>query len=253
MNRDLFFKYLEHPEIMGNRSILPLEELVRKYPYFQTARLLLLKNLHNQGDIKFDDELKNTALYVPSRKKIFYLLNKVNLLSDEQVYLKQTHSETILEPEPQAPNEEEGFYFELFTDEQTALQEETNQNLEILPDLETFVPYPAFDLIEDTENDETQNETHKNRKQLLIEKFITEQPRIITPPASPNAVVFQKNLAEQQGEPEFFTETLAKVYVKQGLYEKAKITYQKLSLKFPEKSIYFAGQIEKIDRLINNQ
>lgn len=253
MNRDLFFKYLEHPELMGNRSILPLEELVRKYPYFQTARLLLLKNLHNQGDIKFDDELKNTALYVPSRKKIFYLLNKVNLLSDEQVYLKQTYPETISEPEPQSNDNDEGFYFELFTDEQTALQEETNQNQEILTDLDTIIPYTAFDLIEDTENNENQNGTQKNRKQLLIEKFITEQPRIITPQALPNEMALQKNLAEEQGEPEFFTETLAKVYIKQGLYEKAKTTYQKLSLKFPEKSIYFAGQIEKIDRLINNQ
>ena len=47
----------------------------------------------------------------------------------------------------------------------------------------------------------------------------------------------------------FTTETLAQIFVEQGLYEEAKRIYSRLILEIPEKSAYFASLIEKLDQL----
>ncbi len=83
----------------------------------------------------------------------------------------------------------------------------------------------------------------------IIEKFIQNEPQIerqkISERESKSA---QEDLASKKikGAEEFETETLARLMVKQGKYKKAISIYKKLSLKFPEKSTYFAGQIEEV-------
>ena len=46
------------------------------------------------------------------------------------------------------------------------------------------------------------------------------------------------------------TETLAKIYASQGNLEKAIKAYKKLSLKYPEKKFYFAGQIKSLEKTL---
>ncbi len=50
----------------------------------------------------------------------------------------------------------------------------------------------------------------------------------------------------------FFTETLARIYIKQQRYEKALEIIKKLSLKYPKKNTYFADQIRFLEKLIIN-
>ena len=84
----------------------------------------------------------------------------------------------------------------------------------------------------------------------LLEKFIKEEPRL-----SPVKSTFFNpvNMAKKsvQDNDEFLTETLARIYAKQGNISKAIRAYQKLSLKFPEKSVYFAALIEELKRTPN--
>ncbi len=84
----------------------------------------------------------------------------------------------------------------------------------------------------------------------LIDKFIIANPRI-EPIRDKSAIPTEdisKPFVESEGS--FVTETLARIYINQGYYSKAIDIYEKLSLKFPEKSSYFASQIEKVKEYI---
>lgn len=63
-----------------------------------------------------------------------------------------------------------------------------------------------------------------------------------------------KAVAEQsvKEDERLVTETLASIYLQQKNYDKALDAYQKLSLKYPEKSVYFAGRIKEIELLKTN-
>ena len=55
----------------------------------------------------------------------------------------------------------------------------------------------------------------------------------------------------QDGNGSFCTETLAGIYLEQGYPQEAIDIYSRLSLRYPEKSVYFAALIEKIDKKDN--
>lgn len=86
----------------------------------------------------------------------------------------------------------------------------------------------------------------KQKTEDLIDKFIMAEPRITPSKAEFYSPTNMAKLSVVDTE-EFVSETLAKIYEKQAYYDKAIRVYEKLSLKFPEKSSYFATLIEKIE------
>ena len=90
------------------------------------------------------------------------------------------------------------------------------------------------------------------RGQSLIDKFIESNPKISPISTGPEEHTNEPITQEIDVTETIFTESLAKIYIKQKQYDKAKRIFERLNLKFPEKSSYFADQIKNIDKLITN-
>jgi hypothetical protein len=290
--------------IQVNRQMIgEVYELIDIFPYFQSAHMLLLKGLQNNGDVKFENQLRNSAIHIADREVLYYLLkakpsvrteaeeiNHSGLSPDEQLYDNQ---QTVIES---AKNSEQliseiekssGEILQEKTDSVSHLyghsilissesENETSEGVMLLVDEDqipgedkVFYMDPGFsapeysELLEldldagntiisdeearsqeQTDSDESNNKTLSQSE--LIEKFIIANPRIepIREPARVPVADISKPFTELGGG--LVTETLAKIYINQGYYSKAIDIYEKLSLKFPEKSSYFASQIEKV-------
>jgi hypothetical protein len=99
---------------------------------------------------------------------------------------------------------------------------------------------------EDLLHSKEATEVKKSAETDLIERFIKEEPRITKPKKEFYSPV---NMARQSvvEDPEFVTETLANIYASQGNTAKAIMAYHTLSLKYPEKKLYFASLISKLE------
>jgi hypothetical protein len=105
-------------------------------------------------------------------------------------------------------------------------------------------PFNAEEILN---NAPTQQADPKDAK--IIDDFIKKDPQI-TPPKPEQIDTENKAKRSAEDHNDLVSETLAKIYIEQMLYHKAIDTYEKLSLKFPEKSRYFADLIQSIKKKI---
>jgi len=76
MNKAQFISYVETPEKMSERDSILLSELIKNFPYFQTAHLLYSKSLHNINSIHYNNQLRITAAYATDRRVLHSLITK---------------------------------------------------------------------------------------------------------------------------------------------------------------------------------
>ena len=103
--------------------------------------------------------------------------------------------------------------------------------------------------------EEFEGEGEEGSGNSLIDNFLKSEPGKIrgndienVQQSENRAEIIEKSDTEND---DLITETLATIYFKQKKYEKALDSYKKLSLKYPEKSVYFAARIEEIEKLKN--
>lgn len=95
----------------------------------------------------------------------------------------------------------------------------------------------------------------KNSKMALVDNFLergVKSPGRITSPAdsfSENVDISAGSLEEKE---DLMSETLAAIYIKQKHFSKAINIFERLSLIYPEKSIYFASRIKELEQQDSN-
>lgn len=76
MNAKQLLEWMRKPGMSGREDGAQLDSLLQSYPYFQTAHLLYIKNLHNQGSFLYNNQLKSAAIYVADRKVLYDLIKR---------------------------------------------------------------------------------------------------------------------------------------------------------------------------------
>ncbi len=103
------------------------------------------------------------------------------------------------------------------------------------------------EIVETQDPNNTNGAKPSRKEDEIIDNFIKNDPQIKAP--KPDQIN-NENKAKHSSEDryELVSETLAHIYLDQMLYHKAIDTYRKLSLKFPEKSRYFADLIKQLEK-----
>ena len=70
--------YIKKPSLLGKDTIEGIKNLTEKYPYFETAWILYIKNLKVINHPKYKSELKKVAIRISDRRKLYHFLHPEN-------------------------------------------------------------------------------------------------------------------------------------------------------------------------------
>ena len=213
---------------IGNAEIADIRISLQAFPYFSTLQLLYTKGLYNTDSISYNRQLRKAAAFAGNRKLLFKLITE-NVKETEAI----TESKTEVVEQKKAEK----------NTEKRAVEKELNigKPLDFTEDeTHSFAEWLSLTKVKKIDRKSTQNQ------EGLFDTFIKNEPSISKPKKetffSP-AESAKESLLENDS---IVTETLARVYLEQGHYDKAIASYEKLSLKFPQKSTFFANQIKLI-------
>lgn len=238
---------IQHPQNLNKQTLYDLRSLLATYPYYQTARLLMLKNLYLLHDPCFDEELRRAALYITDRKALFQLVEAAHY------QIKQQQQKATA-----AVNKDGGSrtvaLIDSFLDTIPPDDKPDNAAPRRRPTpADATIDYVSYLL--ETENDEPETtRTPQMKGQSLIDNFINNEQGAFQLKEQPEYLPDLDNQnTDDEHQPEYFTETLARIYIKQGRYSKALEIIKRLNLLYPKKNRYFADQIRFLEKLLLNE
>lgn len=255
--------YIRRPDSMDAQSIEHLRALTTQYPYFHSARILLLQALYRLHDPAFNNELRTASLMVPNRQAIFHLVEEKNYSVEEE--RKKFAKDSFDEREDATANLIDQFLGTL-PQEQTPSSplpvDATQDYIGYLLQTESAHEDEAVGSMTPgaAEEPEANSQLPVEAPQLkggdIIDDFLESGTTRITlsaeePASTPEAPV-QKEVEEEPQSGGFLTEALAGIYIKQGKYENAAKIIRQIYLNNPKKSRYFADQLRFLEKLIIN-
>jgi tetratricopeptide (TPR) repeat protein len=239
LTKEQILYFIENPLELNDQTLVDLKGIVEEFPYFQSAHLLYASNLLHENNYRFEAQLKFAAAHVNDRSVLYHLLNDYEILKEKESKSDNSSLASGSEEIESSFSGDELIELDEEHEEDARSREVSSVERDSVLPIESQ-PY----ILED--GDELDNKGEID----LIERFISNKPTI-----SPLDPDFKKGHDISEGsaedDEEFMTETLARIYVKQGYYQKAINAFKKLSLKYPEKSTYFAGQIDEVNKLLN--
>ena len=267
-------EWINNPDLMGSDTLEELRSIILRYPYFQTAWLLYIKNLYLIKHPSFKDELRRGALYVADLSVLFYFVEGNSFSFPKSEYK---------ESEKQVANDRTLDLINRFLSE---IPNDKGLSSELSIPVDSVMDYSSLLLLNSAENGrkEVDNTALPLKGQALIDDFIeksesgmlssgnnmtdavgngnekdefSDEDLIVIDDdnnAGPvdDAMDGNAEIADETGDDNYLTETLAKIYVKQQRYDKALEIIKKLNLKYPKKNAYFADQMRFLERLIIN-
>lgn len=241
---------LQHPERMDRNTLYEVRSILALYPYFQTARLALLQNLYILSDPTFDEELHKAAIYITDRRVLFNLIEAAHyrLRNDDTTESTVETTAAATETGKQQPD--------------TTIHEKRKPTV-----ADATIDYMGYLLKSEeeearaqTDNSKQSDDNSRNTRTLaLIDEFLNAEDTKFTledkddneeKPYAERMEKADSEKAEGPADEGFFTETLARIYIKQGRYSKALQIIKRLSLDNPQKNTYFADQIRFLEKLV---
>jgi hypothetical protein len=287
MKKGEFIAYVEDPSLLKADDIPALQNILAEYPYFQSAQLLLTKIFQQEENINFEKQLRKTAAYSANRKRLhtilFSELEQIKKEPRPEVELQETKAPIEKEQardisakespiERQYSSAEEDFLNRQIITEaiSSSILNEVDEESETLPP-QSEDSWETEEKTKEAENTNRfkEDEGHSfldwlgHYSDQKVQKPLWEHPsksttyslKHYTKPNRPKQEFYSASKMAKlsvQDDGDLVTETLAKIYVAQENYEKAIRAYEKLQLKYPEKKVYFAGQIESIKNQLNS-
>jgi len=256
MNLIEFTDCIQKPGRINIDQTRKLEGILQEYPYFQAAHFLYLNGLKNQNSFKYNNNLKKTAAYTTDRAVLFDYISSKEFdfietkdhkeieIKDSEIVKNETHNKT--KPGIIAPSKSEKDELPIGKPLQFDVNETYSFN--------QWLKITSAKKIIRGENIETKDNFSKKIPVSgksnfdLIDRFITSN-KILKPSISEyNDDISRESILENEN---LMTETLAHVYLEQKKYQKAITAFTVLSLKYPEKSSFFANQIKAIKKIQN--